>query len=54
MFTLAPTLPGKERGNKQEVVFRNSVCYLIRNLFRLPRFEEAVGFLQRAPPRNPF
>lgn len=55
VFTLAATLLGKQRGKEQEVMFRNSVCYLIRSLFSAAEVGGSGGFfLPRAPPRNPF
>lgn len=35
MFTLAATLPGKQHGKEQEVMFQNSVCYLIQSPFSI-------------------
>lgn len=33
VFTLAATLPGKRRGNGQEVMFPNSICYPMERPF---------------------
>lgn len=44
MFTLAATLPGKPRGNEQEVIFPNSVCYLIQSPFSIAEVGVGSGF----------
>ena len=55
VFALAATLPGKPRGNEQEVMFPNSVRYLIQSPFSIAEVGVSSGFfLQRAPPRSPF
>lgn len=48
VLTLAATLPGKQRGKEQVVMFRNSICYLIQNPFSVAEVGGSSGFFAKS------